>query len=58
MGMTNQPMGMAPQAQPTLQASLQLPQNPQPQMHPQIPSQPNLNSNNRPTQLVKIVKNF
>jgi hypothetical protein len=58
MGMTNQPMGMAPQAQPTLQSPLQLPQNPQPQMHPQLPSQPNPNPNNRITQLVQIIENL
>ena len=58
MGLTNQPMGMAPQAQPTLQAPLQLPQNPQPQMRPQLPAQPNPNPNNRRVQLVQIVKNL
>jgi hypothetical protein len=58
MGLTNQPMGMAPQAQPTLQAPLQLPQNPQPQMCPQLPAQPNPNPNNRPVQLVQIVENL
>jgi hypothetical protein len=56
MGMTNQPMGIAPQ--PTLQALLQFPQNPQTQMHPQLPSQPNPNPNNRPAQLVQIVENL
>jgi hypothetical protein len=58
MGLTNQPMGMVPQAQPTLQAPLQLPQNPQPQMRPQLPAQPNPNPNNRPVQLVQIVENL
>jgi hypothetical protein len=48
MGMTNQPMGMAPQTQPTLQAPLQLPQNPQSQLRPQLPAQPHPNPNNRP----------
>ena len=57
MGMTNQPMGMAPKTQPTLQAPLQLPQNHQPQLHPQLPSQPHPNHNNRPTQLVHIIEN-
>jgi hypothetical protein len=58
MGMTNQPMGMAPQTQPTLQAPLQLPQNPQPQLHPQLPAQPHPNPNNRPAQLVQIIENL
>jgi hypothetical protein len=58
MGLTNQPMGMVPQAQPTLQAPLQLPQNPQPQVRPQLPAQPNPNPNNRPVQLVQIVENL
>jgi hypothetical protein len=57
MGMTNQPMGMAPQTQPTLQAPLQLPQNPQPQLCPQLPAQPHPNPNNRPAQLVQIIEN-
>jgi hypothetical protein len=48
MGLTNKPMGMAPQASPTLQDPHQLPQNPQPQMHPQLPAQPNPNPNNIP----------
>jgi hypothetical protein len=58
MGMTNQPMGMAPQAQPTLQAPLQLPQNPQPQVCPQLPAQPNPNPNNRLAQLMQIIENL
>jgi hypothetical protein len=58
MGLTNQPMGMDPQAQTTLQAPLQLPQNHQPQMHPKLPAQPNPNPNNRPIQLVQIVDNL
>jgi hypothetical protein len=58
MGVTNQPMGMDPQDLPTLQAPLQLPHNPQPQMHPQLPTQPNLNPNNRPIQLMQIAKNL
>ena len=49
---------MASQAQPTLQAPLQLPQNPQPQMRPQLPAQPNPNPNNRRVQLMQIVKNL
>jgi hypothetical protein len=57
MGMTNQPMGMAPQSQPTLQAPLQLPHNPQLQLHPQLPAQPHPNPNNRPAQLVQIIEN-
>jgi hypothetical protein len=58
MRMTNQPMGMTPQAQPTFQAPLQVPHNPQPQIRPQILAQPNLNPNNRPTQLMQIVENL
>jgi hypothetical protein len=57
MGINNQPMGMAPQTQPTLQAPLQLPQNPQSQLHPQLPAQPHPNPNNRPTQLIQIMEN-
>jgi hypothetical protein len=52
MGINNQPMGMAPQTQPTLHAPLQLPQNPQSQLHPQLPAQPHRNPNNRPAQLI------
>jgi hypothetical protein len=58
MRLANQPMGMAPQAQPTLQAPLQLPQNPQPQMRPQLPAQPNPNPNNILVQHVQIVENL
>jgi hypothetical protein len=58
MGMTNQPMGMDPQAQPTLQYPLQFPENSQPQMRPQLPAQPNPNPNNKPVQLVQIVENL
>jgi hypothetical protein len=57
VGINNQPMGMAPQTQPTLQAPLQLPQNPQSQLHPQLPAQPHPNPNNRPTQLIQIMEN-
>jgi hypothetical protein len=45
MGINNQPMGMAPQTQPTLQAPLQLPQNLQSQLRPQLPAQPHPNPN-------------
>jgi hypothetical protein len=38
MGINNQPMGMAPQTQPTLQAPLQLPQNPAITIVPSITS--------------------
>jgi hypothetical protein len=58
MGLTNQPMGMVPQAHPTLKYPLQFPQNPKPQMRPQLPAQPNLNPNNRLVQLVQIVENL
>jgi hypothetical protein len=57
MGMTNQPIGMAPQTQPTLQEPLQLSQNPHPQLRPQLPSQPHPNPNNRPTHLMQIIEN-
>jgi hypothetical protein len=57
MGINNQPMGMAPQTQPTLQAPLQLPQNPQSQLCPQLPAQPHPNPNNRPAQLIQIMEN-
>jgi hypothetical protein len=57
MGITNQPIWMAPQTQPTLQAPLQLPQNPQPPLRPQLPTQPHPNPNNRPTQLIQIMEN-
>jgi hypothetical protein len=57
MGMTNQPMGMAPQTQPTLQSLLQLPQNPQSQLCPQLLAQLHPNPNNRPAQLIQIVEN-
>jgi hypothetical protein len=58
MGLTNQPMGMVPQAQSTLQAPLQLPKNPQPQVCPQLPAQPNLNPNNKPVQLEQCCQEF
>jgi hypothetical protein len=57
MGINHQPMGMSPQTQPTLQAPLQLSQNPQSQLRPQLPSQPNPNTNNIPTQLIQIMEN-
>jgi hypothetical protein len=50
-------MGMSPQTQPTLQAPLQLSQNPQSQLRPQLPAQPNPNPNNIPTQLIQIMEN-
>jgi hypothetical protein len=50
-------MGVSPQTQPMLQAPLQLSQNPQSQFHPQLPTQPNPNPNNRPTQLIQIMEN-
>jgi hypothetical protein len=57
MGINNQPMGMAPQTQPTLQDPIQLPQNPRSQFRPQLPAQPHPNPNNRPTHLVQIMEN-
>jgi hypothetical protein len=57
VGINNQPMGMAPQTQPMLQAPFQLSQNPQSQLRPQLPAQPHPNPNNRPAQLVHIMEN-
>jgi hypothetical protein len=57
MGMTNQPIGMAPQNQPTLQAPLQLSPNPQQKLHPQLPAQPHPNPNNRLAHLMQIIEN-
>jgi hypothetical protein len=48
---------MTPQTQSTLQAPLQLPQNPQTELRPQLLAQPHPNPNNRPTQLVQIIEN-
>ena len=53
MGMNNQPMGMTSQTQPPLKTPLPLPQS---QLHPQLPAQPHLNPNNRPTQLIQIME--
>jgi hypothetical protein len=53
MGMNNQPMGMASQTQPPLKTPLPLPQS---QLHPQLPTQPHPNPNNRPTQLIQIME--
>jgi hypothetical protein len=50
-------MGMTPQTQSTFQAPLQLPNNPQSQLRPQLPAQPHPNPNNRPTQLMQIIEN-
>jgi hypothetical protein len=49
---------MAPQAQPTFQAPIQLRQDPQPQMFPQLLAQPNPNPNNRLAQHMQIVENL
>jgi hypothetical protein len=57
MGIKNQPMRMAPQTQPTLKSPLQMPQNSQSQLRPQLPSQPHQNVNNRTAQLVQIMEN-
>jgi hypothetical protein len=54
VGINNQPMGMAPQTQPTLQAPLQLSQNPQSQLCPQLLAQPHPNPNNRPVSSSKL----
>jgi hypothetical protein len=48
---------MSRQTQPTLQAPLQLSQNPQSQLHPQLLAQSNPNPNNRLTQLIQIMEN-
>jgi hypothetical protein len=53
----NQPIGMAPQTQPMLQAPLQLPQNMQSQLRPQLPARSHPNPNNRPAQLIQIMEN-
>jgi hypothetical protein len=50
-------MGMAPQTQPMLQDPLQLPQNPQSQLRPQLPTQSHPKPNNIPTHLIHIMEN-
>jgi hypothetical protein len=57
MGINNQPMGITPQTQPTLQEPLQFPQNPQSKLRPQLLSEPHPNPNNRPAQLIQIMEN-
>ena len=52
----NQPAGMIPLPPPTLPAPYTLQQNPQTNLRPQLPAQPNLNPNNRPVQSVEIIK--
>jgi hypothetical protein len=46
-------MGMTSQTQPPLQTPLPFPQS---QLHPQLPTQPHPNPNNRPAQLVQIME--
>jgi len=52
----NQPDGTIPLPQSTLPTSFTLQQNPQSNLRPQLPAQPNLNPNNRPVQSVQIIK--
>lgn len=56
LGISNTPMGIVPQPQPTLSAPYLLQKIPRPLLHPQFPAQPNPNPNNRLVQLVQIVK--
>jgi len=49
----NQPVGTIPLPQNTLQA---LQQNPQSNLRPQLPAQPNPNPNNRPVQSIQIIE--
>ena len=48
----HQPVGTIPLPQPTLPA---LQQNPQSNLRPQLPAQPNPNPNNRPVQSIQII---
>ena len=48
-----QPVGTIPLPQPTLPA---LQQNPQSNLRPQLPTQPNPNPNNRPIQSLQIIE--
>lgn len=52
----NQPVGTIPLPQPTLPATYTIQQNPQSNLRPQLPTQPNLNPNNRPVQFVQIIE--
>jgi len=49
----HQPVGTMPLPQPTV---LALQQNPQSNMRPQLPAQPNPNPNNKPIQSVQIIE--
>jgi len=49
----NQPVGTVLLPQPTLPA---LQQNPESNLRPQLPSQPNLNLNNRPVQSIQVIE--
>jgi len=51
----HQPIGTIPLPQPTLPA---LQQNPQSNLRPQLPAQPNPNPNNRPVQSLQIIESL
>jgi len=51
-------MGTVPLPQPTLPAPYTLQQNPQPNIWPQLPAQPNMNPNNKPIYLVQIIESL
>ena len=52
----NQPAGTIPLPQPTLPTPYTLQQNPQSNLRPQLPAQPNPNPNNRPVQCLQIIE--
>lgn len=52
----NQLTRTIPLLQPTLSAPYTLQQNPQSNLRPQLPTQPNLNPNNRPVQSIQIIE--
>lgn len=52
----NQPMGTIPLSQPTLQTPYMLQWNPQSNIKPQLPAQPNPNPNNRLSESVQIIE--
>eukprot|EP00253_Pinus_taeda_P026161 PITA_26161 len=52
----NQSAGTIPLPQPTLLAPYALQQNPQTNVRPQLPAQPNPNPNNRPVQSIQIIE--
>ena len=52
----NQPAGTIPLPQRTLLVPYALQQNPQSNLRPQLPTQPNSNPNNKPIQFVQIIE--